>query len=40
MEVSSYAGGLDVFDPAIAALFAGGFRATLLGGWWKLVKAA
>ncbi|MCC2665285.1 MAG: hypothetical protein K0S35_3207 [Geminicoccaceae bacterium] len=27
----SYAGGLDVFDPAIAALFAGGFRATLLG---------
>jgi DNA ligase-associated metallophosphoesterase len=27
----SYAGGLDVFDPAIASLFADGFRATLLG---------
>ena len=27
----SYAGGLDVFDPAIAALFANGFSATLLG---------
>ena len=27
----SYAGGLDVLDPAIASLFAGGFRATLLG---------
>jgi DNA ligase-associated metallophosphoesterase len=27
----SYAGGLDVFDPAIAGLFEGGFRATLLG---------
>ena len=27
----SYTGGLDVLDPAIAALFAGGFHATLLG---------
>lgn len=27
----SYAGGLDVFDPAIAALFEGGFRVALLG---------
>jgi DNA ligase-associated metallophosphoesterase len=27
----SYAGGLDVFDPAIAGLFEDGFRATLLG---------
>ena len=27
----SYAGGLDVFDPAIAGLFEGGFRAALLG---------
>jgi uncharacterized protein len=27
----SYAGRLDVFDPAIAGLFADGFRATLLG---------
>jgi uncharacterized protein len=27
----SYTGGLDVLDPTIAALFAGGFHATLLG---------
>jgi DNA ligase-associated metallophosphoesterase len=27
----AYAGGLDVFDPAIAGLFAGGFEAALLG---------
>lgn len=27
----SYTGGLDVLDPAIAALFAGGFHAALLG---------
>ena len=27
----SYTGGLDVLDPAIAGLFADGFRATLLG---------
>ena len=27
----SYTGGLDVLDPAIAGLFAGGFHATLLG---------
>ena len=27
----SYTGGLDVFDPAIAGLFDGGFRAALLG---------
>ncbi len=27
----SYAGGLDVLDPAIASLFADGFQATLLG---------
>ena len=27
----SYAGGLDVFDPAIAGLFQAGFRAALLG---------
>ena len=27
----TYAGGLDVFDPAISGLFADGFRAALLG---------
>ena len=27
----SYAGGLDVFEPAIAGLFAGGFEVALLG---------